>query len=57
MIRIKKGLDLPLEGKPINQAIKAGNSVKTVAITATDYNGLKPSMLVKVGDTVNVRKR
>ncbi|BCE02355.1 Na(+)-translocating NADH-quinone reductase subunit A [Marinicellulosiphila megalodicopiae] len=51
MIKIKKGLDLPLAGAPLQQ-ISDGQPVKTVAVVGFDYHGMKPSMKVKVGDTV-----
>lgn len=51
MIKIKKGLDLPLEGQP-EQTISAGATVKTVAILGEDYVGMKPTMHVQEGDTV-----
>lgn len=51
MIKIKKGLDLPLEGKP-EQTISTGATVKTVAILGEDYVGMKPTMHVQVGDQV-----
>jgi len=51
MIKIKKGLDLPLAGAPTQQ-ISDGSAVKTVAVVGFDYHGMKPSMKVKVGDTV-----
>jgi len=51
MIKIKKGLDLPLAGAPAQQ-ISDGNTVKTVAVVGFDYHGMKPSMKVKVGDSV-----
>ncbi len=51
MIKIKKGLDLPIEGQP-EQTISDGATVKTVAILGEDYVGMKPTMHVKVGDSV-----
>ena len=51
MIHIKKGLDLPITGTP-KQSIEDAVKVKTVAITGSDYVGMKPSMKVKVGDEV-----
>ncbi len=51
MIKIKKGLDLPLEGQP-EQTISNGATVKTVAILGEDYIGMKPTMRVQVGDSV-----
>ena len=53
MINIKKGLDLPISGKPENVVNASNNAVKHVAILGTDFPGLKPSMLVEVGDVVD----
>lgn len=49
--KIKKGLDIPLKGRP-DERIDVANSVKQVAILGSDYVGLKPTMLVKEGDSV-----
>ena len=43
MINIKKGLDIPLSGKP-EMKISVGQAVKHVALLGRDYHGLKPSM-------------
>ena len=51
MISIKKGLDLPIAGKP-SQTIVAGNKVTEVALLGADYVGMKPTMAVQVGDRV-----
>lgn len=51
MIKIKKGLDLPIAGKP-EQNITKGNEVSRVALVGPDYVGMKPTMLVQVGDQV-----
>jgi Na+-transporting NADH:ubiquinone oxidoreductase subunit A len=51
MINIKKGLDLPLEGAP-QQAIHDGPAVKTVATLGEEYHGMRPTMHIKVGDSV-----
>ncbi len=52
MINIKKGLDLPISGKP-EMVLNNGNNVNHVAILGTDFPGLRPSMLVEVGDVVD----
>lgn len=49
--RVKKGLDLPIEGAPA-QTIEAGRPVTSVAIIAADYVGMRPAMAVKEGDEV-----
>lgn len=51
MINIKKGLDLPITGNP-EQAIGQSNKVTEVALLGADYVGMKPTMLVQVGDRV-----
>ncbi|OEY67116.1 Na(+)-translocating NADH-quinone reductase subunit A [Marinobacter sp. X15-166B] len=51
MITIKKGLDLPISGAP-EQTITDGNTVRHVALIGFDYNGMKPTMVVKEGDRV-----
>ncbi|MGR6873682.1 Na(+)-translocating NADH-quinone reductase subunit A [Pseudomonas sp. HK3] len=51
MINIKKGLDLPIAGQP-EQHITQGNGVSRVALVGFDYVGMKPTMLVQVGDKV-----
>lgn len=49
--KIRKGLDLPING-----AVKSNNFVlkecTKVAVTGVDYAGMKPTMLVKEGDSV-----
>ena len=52
MIKIKKGLNLPITGEP-NQVIENA-ATKQVAIVGDDYVGMKPTMHVKVGDRVKV---
>ncbi|WP_372749456.1 Na(+)-translocating NADH-quinone reductase subunit A [Litorivivens sp.] len=51
MIKISKGLDLPITGAPAQQ-IDAGPKVRTVAVVGFDYVGMKPTMEVSVGDRV-----
>jgi len=51
MIKIKKGLDIPLTGAP-QQTISAGPTLHQVALVASDYVGMKPTMLVNEGDLV-----
>jgi len=52
-IKISKGLDIPIAGAP-EPIIEAGNSVRSVAVLGSDYVGLKPRMLVQVGDQVRL---
>lgn len=51
MIKIKKGLDLPIAGKP-EQTIYDGPPVTEVALLGEEYVGMRPSMKVKEGDSV-----
>jgi Na+-transporting NADH:ubiquinone oxidoreductase subunit A len=53
MIRIKRGLDLPIAGAPA-QRIEAGRPVKSVALIGFDYHGMKPTMAVQTGDRVKL---
>ena len=53
MIRIKKGLDLPITGSP-EQKITEKKEVKRVALLGDDYIGMKPSLAVKTGDQVKI---
>jgi len=48
---IKKGLDLPISGVP-SLELEDSSKISSVAILGSDYVGLKPTMLVKVGDCV-----
>ncbi|MEL7496366.1 MAG: Na(+)-translocating NADH-quinone reductase subunit A [Planctomycetota bacterium] len=50
---IREGLDLPISGKPV-QDIKPGTNVSAVALLGDDYVGMRPTMLVEVGDTVKL---
>ena len=53
MIKIKRGLDLPITGSP-QQHIEAARPVRSVALLGCDYHGMKPSMAVQVGDRVKL---
>lgn len=53
MIRIKRGLDLPITGAP-EQRIQAGRPARSVAVIGLDYHGMKPTMAVQVGDRVKL---
>jgi|SRR5690554_478428 len=53
MIKIKRGLDLPIAGAP-KQSITDGNKVRSVAVLGPDYVGMKPTMLVQEGDKVKL---
>lgn len=49
--KVRKGLDLPIEGAP-EQRVEPAPSVRQVAIVARDFIGMKPRMLVNDGDEV-----
>lgn len=51
MIKIKKGLDLPISGSP-QQQISDGPAITKVAVLGEEYVGMRPTMHVQVGDTV-----
>lgn len=51
VITIKKGLDLPISGEP-RPIIEPSNRPSQVALLGEEYVGLKPTMLVEVGDKV-----
>ena len=51
MIKIKKGLSLPISGAP-TQEIKDGQAVTRVALLGEEYIGMRPTMFCKVGDVV-----
>lgn len=51
MIKIKRGLNLPISGAPA-QSIEIAKPVSQVALIGFDYVGMKPTMAVQVGDRV-----
>lgn len=53
MIRVRRGLDLPVAGEP-RQAVERGQSVRSVAVLGPDCPDLKPRMLVEEGDQVRL---
>ena len=50
-IKLKQGLDIPVEGVPSAQILKSIVS-ETVAVKPTDFKGLIPKLTVKEGDAV-----
>ncbi len=50
---IKKGLDVPISGPPV-QSIQDGPKISSVALLGPDYVGMRPSLLVGVGDRVKL---
>ncbi|MCI5072386.1 Na(+)-translocating NADH-quinone reductase subunit A [bacterium] len=54
-IKISKGITLPITGEVVSNEIHdLSAQAKDVAILGPDYNGMKPTILTKVGDTVNI---
>ena len=53
MIKIKKGLNLPITGLPV-QSTTDSKRIRSVALLGEDYVGMKPTMMVDVGDEVKV---
>lgn len=53
MIKIRRGLDLPITGVP-EQRIEPARTVRSVALMGCDYHGMKPTMAVQVGDRVQL---
>ena len=53
MIKIKKGLNIPINGEPTEE-INDSKKSRSVAILGDDYIGMKPSMLVEEGDEVRL---
>jgi len=52
MIKIRRGLDLPISGAP-KQEIHDGPKTSQIAIIGSDFHGMKPTMEVKIGDSVS----
>jgi Na+-transporting NADH:ubiquinone oxidoreductase subunit A len=50
-ISIKKGLTIPLQGRP-EQRISDAHDVSSVGVLASDVHNLRPTMAVSVGDPV-----
>ena len=50
MIKIRKGLDLPIAGAPVQRS----KTARTFSMSpcGEEYVGMRPSMLVQEGDTV-----
>ena len=53
MIKIRRGLDLPIAGVPA-QVIEQGPAISQVALIGSDYQGMKPTMAVREGDRVKL---
>jgi Na+-transporting NADH:ubiquinone oxidoreductase subunit A len=53
MIKIKRGMDIPIQGAP-QQAVEDAPAARAVALVGFDYVGMKPTMEVKEGDRVKL---
>jgi len=53
MVKIKRGLDIPIQGAP-RQDIENAPAARAVALVGFDYTGMKPTMAVEVGDRVKL---
>lgn len=51
VFKLKKGLDIPIQGKPAQQ-ISPARPITTLALLGRDYPGLKPTMAVREGEEV-----
>jgi len=51
MIKIKRGMEIPIQGAP-QQAIEDAPAARAVALVGFDYVGMKPTMAVQEGDRV-----
>ena len=56
MIKISKGLDLPISGNPSTYITDKPKNT-SVALLGSDFVGMKPTMLVKVGDQVKAGQK
>ena len=56
MIKISKGLDLPISGSP-KILISDEPKISSVALLSNDFIGMKPTMLVKEGDSVKAGQK
>ncbi len=50
-ITLTKGLDIPISGRPAH-TVTSSRPIRHVALVGDDYPGMKPTMLVDVGDRV-----
>ena len=51
MIKIKRGLDIPLAGAP-SREVDTAMTTRAAGLLGADYHGMKPTMAVQVGDVV-----
>ena len=53
MIKLKRGMDIPIQGAP-EQVIDTAPTARNVALVGFDYVGMKPTMEVAEGDRVRL---
>lgn len=53
MVKIKRGMDIPIQGSP-QQTIEDAPAARAVALVGFDYVGMKPTMAVREGDRVKL---
>ena len=53
MVKIKRGMDIPIQGTP-QQVITDAPTPRAVAVVGYDYVGMKPTMEVREGDRVKL---
>lgn len=53
MVKIKRGLNIPIQGAP-QQVIEDAPAARAVALVGFDYVGMKPTMAVSEGDRVKL---
>ena len=53
MIKIKKGLNIPISGSPEDK-ITDSKKPRSVALLGSDYHGIRPGVLVKEGEKVKI---
>jgi Na+-transporting NADH:ubiquinone oxidoreductase subunit A len=53
MIKIKRGMDIPIQGAP-QQVIEDAPPARSVGLVGFDYVGMKPTMEVREGDRVSL---
>jgi len=53
MVKIKRGMDIPIQGSP-QQVIEDAPAARAVALVGFDYVGMKPTMAVREGERVKL---
>ena len=53
MYNLKKGLNIPISGTPEGN-VSDSTKISHVGILGPDYVGMKPTMMVEIGDEVQI---